>query len=192
MRSAPFLVAMILLAGGSALADEPGAESPIRERRPVALTAEAGWNGLAGVGVNLSYHATPHLSIDAGGGLSALGLKGGLRVRGNLLTSSLTPYAGLGLLCGTGSLGGEVENVSEGNAVRFKLDPSPFLQLVLGLDLVLDGGFTLNANLGYAVLLRSNLHLVSGTPTSVQNKAFDLAYGSGPVLAASLGYSFGG
>ena len=114
-------------------AEEPVAayqEEPVRARRQFALTGEAGWNSLAGLGVNFSYHAMPHFSADVGLGFSAMGIKGGIRARGNLLTSALTPFAGVGLLYTSGSLGGDVvvRDENDSNEVTIRLKPSPFLR----------------------------------------------------------------
>jgi hypothetical protein len=161
---------------------------PIRARKKWAITAEGGWNGLAGVGANLTYNVIPRLSLDLGLGLSmAVGVKGGARVRLNLLESSWTPIVGLGFLFGSGGEDGWA--YSKADAVRVNVRPSPFLQTVAGVNYTGGGGFTLMATAGYAFLLRKeNVEFVSGS-----TKAFDDARdfcGSGVVLGLSLGYAF--
>jgi hypothetical protein len=42
---------------------------------------------------------------------------------------------------------------------------------------------------GYAYRLRDNLRIASGTPSATMQQAMDIAYGSGLVLALSLGYT---
>lgn len=170
---------------------------PIRARRKLALTAELGWNGLAGLGPVLTYHAHPHFSLDLGGGISLFGWKAGVRGRYNLLTSPLTPFIGAGFSAGAGL--GEVSfnTADDPNAdptrdpVTVDLKPSYLIQAVLGLDFVHKRGFTLVGGLGYAFLLNeNNYEVLAGELTKDEERGFKLAFKSGPVLSIALGYSF--
>jgi hypothetical protein len=166
---------------------EPSA--PVRERRRWALAGELGYNGLAGVGLNATYRATPHLSLDLGGGLAVLGYKLGARGRYQFLTSRWTPFVGAGFLYGTGTGGHEVELKLHGDKTRVRILPSPFLQGVVGLDYVSERGFTFTAALGWAQLLRQgNVVLVSGPPLRKAERA--ALAGSGPVVSVAVGRSF--
>ena len=166
---------------------------PIRRVRHLALTGEVGWNGLAGFGAMLTYHAAPHVALDLGGGLSLTGWKAGARVRLNLLEGPLTPFIGVGLMgtSGFGEVAG-VRDDSDPNAgeVTLRIGPSAFVQSVLGIDFTGRKGFTMIGCLGYAHVLNHNLDVVAGTPTSGEKKAFDIVFGSGLVLTLATGYSF--
>jgi len=176
---------------------------PIRARRRLALLGEVGWNGIAGFGPNLVFHADPHVSFDLGAGLSLLGWKVGLRGRYNLLTGPVTPFLGVGVM-GAAGLGdspipindngnGNVDvNGRDGqNTVNIKVLPSSFLQTVGGVDWTSAGGFTLLGTVGYAFLLSHDpVKIISGTPTHDEQRAFDVLFRSSVVITAAVGYSF--
>jgi hypothetical protein len=163
----------------------------IRTKRPLALTGELGWNGLSGLGPVLSYHMVSNLSVDAGLGLAATGIKGGFRLRGNLLTSNFTPFAAAGLLYGVGTGEAATSLTTDGNTITYRVKGSPYAQIVAGLEYIDDGGFTFMATLGYAKLLQSSNYVITeGEPTKVQQNALDLALGSGAVVSVAFGYAF--
>ena len=170
-------------------------KGPIRERRRLALSFETGWNGLSGFGLMVSYHIVPHFTVDLGTGLSLTGLKGGLRGRYNLLTGPVTPFVGAGILGSTG-LGkvsgdfGDKPNDDPTDDVTIRVRPTVALQTVLGIDWTSEGGFTLLAAGGYAFVLNDNLDIIAGSPTKDERNTMDIIFGSGPVVAASVGYTF--
>jgi len=163
---------------------------PIRQRRPWAIGGELGWNGLAGLGLNASFHPIPYLAADVGAGLSAVGWKLGLRLRANVLTGNWTPVFGVGLLYGLGSGGEPVEVAGqngEGAAIAEILG-SPYVQAVTGANYTSDGGFVFHATAGYAFLLKNNVRYISGSPVTFES--IKSATGSGIVLSVAFGYAF--
>jgi hypothetical protein len=170
---------------------------PIRAQRRVALLGEIGWNGLAGVGAVVTYHANPHFSIDMAGGISAFGWKGGVRGRYNFMTSSFTPFVGLGFNA-TSGLGQVTSNPKDEsnpdpNAQPFTLEvkPSYLAQAVVGFELTRARGFTMQAALGYARLLNhDNTRLIDGSMTADEKQAVDVFFKSGPVISMAFGHSF--
>lgn len=166
---------------------------PIRARRRLALTGEVGWNGIAGFGPVLSYHVAPHFTTELGGGLSLTGWKAGLRGRYNLLTGSVTPFLGAGIMgtSGFGIIKGDFDDQDASTEeVTIRVRPSAFLQAVAGIDWTARGGFTLIASLGWAYVLNENLQIVAGNPTRDERRGFDIAFRSGPVITVATGYSF--
>jgi hypothetical protein len=163
--------------------------SPVRAQRPLTIGGELGWNGLAGFGVQLSYDLHPHFSLDSGLGLSATGIKVGLRGRYNLLTNNFTPFVGAGVLLGSGLMG-QVARIETQNA-RFdmRLAPSPFAQGVVGLSYVAEGGFAVQASVGWAQLLRDGNYRITERSGHVDRKGLNTAYGSGLVSSLMLGYA---
>ncbi|MCI0672627.1 MAG: hypothetical protein L0Y64_19450, partial [Myxococcaceae bacterium] len=159
MRSAHLAAVIAVLLATPVLASEGDA---IRARRNVALLGELGWNGLSGVGVNVGYHVHPHLTLEAGGGLSGVGFKGGLRARVNFLKTHWTPFAAAGFLYGSGTGEAVVELTTEGNTIQYRVRPSPFVQAVLGAEFTGDSGFTFTTCAGWAQLLQENFELVAG------------------------------
>lgn len=171
----------------------PRPRLPVRAERRLALTGELGWNGLAGFGPVLGFHADPHLSFELGLGLSLVGRKVGLRTRYNLLESPLTPFIGVGIIgaSGFGDSSFGLTDESTNDTVTIRLRPSAFVQGVAGLDWTSRGGFTLIGALGYARLLEhDNVEVVTGTPTRDQQRAFDITFRSSAVVTLALGYSF--
>ncbi len=170
---------------------------PIRAQRRLALTGEVGWNGLAGFGPVLSYYVHPHLAVDLGLGFSLMGWKAGLRGRFNLLTSSVTPFIGLGFNATSGL--GQQTDVTNGDPnadptrdpVTVDLKDSYLIQGVVGIDFMHRGGFTLLGCLGYSWLLNSdNYQVLAGELTADEKQGFDIAFKGGLVITTSLGYAF--
>jgi len=186
MRSAT-LILTVLLAVPSLAENE---DRPIRADRKLGIQFEAGWNGLSGLGVNVNYHVIPMLSLDLGAGLSGVGPKLGARGRLNMGTGNWVPYLGAGVIHAFGTLDQTVDLSDSGSTVTLELLPTQFVQAVFGVEFVASGGFTFGANAGYAFRLRENVRIVSGTPTEEMQQVIDIAYGSGLVLALSLGYTF--
>ena len=185
------LLAATLAIPSSALAQEETPQStPIRSQRRFALMAEAGWNSLSGVGMQVSYHFIPQLSMDVAGGLSALGWKAGARARYNFVTSNFTPFLGAGLMIGSGAGDEPIAVESPTGTVLARVGPAPFAQVVGGLEYVADGGFSIMATAGYAFALTQNPEIVSGTVTEAHQQAFELMYGNGISLGLALGHTF--
>ncbi len=107
---------------------------PIRAQRRWAIAGEAGWNGLAGLGANFTFHPSPYLAFDTGLGLGLAGLKAGLRARANFLTSAWTPVLGLGILYESGASGAQAVQ-SRGDSAVIKITASPYEQIVGGVTL---------------------------------------------------------
>jgi hypothetical protein len=159
----------------------------------LALTGELGWNGLAGFGPVLTYHVHPHVAFDLGAGVSLFGWKGGARGRYNFLTTSATPFVGLGFnaTSGLGEVRFDPEKGGNPEPVTIDLEATYLHQVVAGLDFVHRNGFTLIGCLGYTwVMSGSNYEVVAGELSSEQQRAVDVVWGDGPVISISLGYAF--
>lgn len=166
---------------------------PVRAERRLALLGELGWNGLAGFGPNVTFHAHPHVSFDLGAGLALVGGKVGLRARYNLLESEATPFLGVAGLVASGFDSATRDPAGDGDnpELNVKVLPSAFLQAVVGIDWTSRSGFTLISALGYAWLLsRDNVEIITGVPTEEERKALDIVFGSSAVVSMAIGYSF--
>jgi hypothetical protein len=171
--------------------DKPDSSEPIRTRRRFIIAGELGWNSLAGMGVNATYHPIPLLALELGAGLSAVGIKGGVRVRVNLLQSLWTPTLGVGFMYGSGLGGEEIKTAEDddGKTAKYRVLGSPYLQLVGGVNYTSSRGIVLMTTVGWAFLLRGhNVKYVEG-PTKLVEDA-EPFFGGGLVLASSLGYAF--
>jgi hypothetical protein len=171
--------------------------SPIRSRRRLSLMMELGWNGLAGFGPILTYHADPHVALDVGAGFSFTGWKAGVRARVNLLKSPLSPFVGAGFMA-TSGLGEVTVNPDDRSndepsvdPVTLNVRPSAFVQTIAGIDYVHRRGFTLLAGLGWAFLLNhNNVDVVAGSLKPDEKKAVNALFRSGAVVSFSAGYAF--
>lgn len=179
-----------------ALAELPGAEvrpetvaADVRSRRPWVIGAEAGWNALPGAGLVIARRLDPHLTLEAGVGFSAEGPKFGLRGRYGFFQSAWTPFLGAGFLYGTGVPGPQMEGAGAA-AFRYRIDGSPFLQLVAGAEYQSARGLTFNVAAGYARLLQENLVVLAGAPSEADRSALRRRIGSGPVASVALGQAF--
>jgi hypothetical protein len=160
----------------------------VRKARKFAIAGEIGWNSLSGLGANGTYNIIPQLSLDVGAGISEVGLKGGIRVRGNLLESEWTPVLGFGYLVGSGTGGNETTYKANGDEIRFKLHRSDYLQGVIGANYTSTEGFAFMVTAGYAWLLRENFVKVSGSD-DLANDIKPMFHG-GVVIATSFGWAF--
>lgn len=170
---------------------------PIRARRRLALTAELGWNGLAGFGPVLTYHAHPNVSLDLGAGFSLFGWKAGARGRYNFLKSPFTPFVGVGMNATTGLGQQSFDPADDPNGdptrdpVTVDLKPSYLVQGTLGFDFLHRRGFTMIGCLGYSWLLNEdNVDVLDGELTAEEERVVDFAFKSGAVLSLALGYAF--
>jgi len=170
---------------------------PIRERRKLALLGELGWNGLAGFGPMLTFHADPHFSLDLAAGISLLGWKAGVRGRYNFVTTPFTPFIGLGANA-TSGLGQITANAADDpnrdpnrDPVTVDLKPSYLVQSVVGFDFIHKHGFTMVGCLGYAWLLNThNYDVLAGSLKSDEKRAFNIAFKGGVVISLATGYAW--
>lgn len=165
----------------------------VRAERRLALLGELGWNGLAGFGAIVSYHAHPQLTFDLGVGLALVGGKLGLRTRVNFFDGPVTPFVGVGLMGATGfdAPSRDLAAQDDDSDLNIELRPSAFLQAVAGIDWTSRSGFTLVGALGYAWLLTGdNIVIVTGEPTAEEQQGLDIAFGSSVVISIAIGYSF--
>jgi len=169
----------------------------IRERRKLALLGELGWNGLAGVGLVLTYYPNPHLGLDLGAGGSLFGWKAGARVRYNLLDRPWTPFLGIGFDASTGLGQATFDPEKDANGkpnrdpVTINLKPSYLMQGVLGFDFIHKHGFAMVGCVGYSWLLnKDNLDVLAGEFTPDEKRAIDIIFKSGVVISLAMGYAF--
>lgn len=160
-----------------------------RERRKVAIHGYLGWNSLPGLGVGVSCAFIPQLSADLAFGVGSIGLKGGLRLRYNVLNSNWTPVLATGLQLGPGSGSEPITLNGRTGSATVRIESSAFLQMLGGVSFQGDGGFSFLLGGGYSLLLdRDNVHHVSGsvdTANEVRN-----VVKSGLVVEAMFGYAF--
>jgi hypothetical protein len=164
---------------------------PIRAQRRIALLGELGWNGLAGFGAIVTYHAHPHVSFDLGAGLAAVGGKLGLRARYNISKKPVTPFLGMGIMGATGFDAPTRDIGSDDSEINIELKPAAFLQAVAGIDWTSPSGFTLIGAAGYAWLVTGdNVVILTGEPTPEEEEALDAVFRSGVVISVAIGYTF--
>ena len=89
----------------SAQAESSGADAPeLRKPRNWALSAEIGMNSLSSMmGPVATWYVSPHYALDFGAGLSAVGLRPGVRGRYLFSLEKTAYFAGLGLKYGMGT-----------------------------------------------------------------------------------------
>jgi hypothetical protein len=166
---------------------------PIRAERKIALLGELGWNGLAGFGAIVAYHANPHITFELGAGLAAVGAKLGLRARYNFSENPVTPFIGAGFMTATGydAPTRDFDSNDDNPELNIELKPSAFTQAVVGIDWISQSGFTLVGAVGYAWLITGdNVVIITGVPTEDEKKGLDIVFRSGIVISLALGYSF--
>jgi hypothetical protein len=161
---------------------------PVRVRRPFFIGGELGWNGLAGLGVNFSYHPLPYFAMDTGLGIALTGLRLGVRARVNFLTGEWTPFLATGMTYSDGSKGKSTELRANGESASIELLPSEYLQLAGGVNYTGSEGFVFMATTGYALRFQSNTRFVGGDrPTYDSLKPL---YRGGLIVSVAFGYAF--
>lgn len=165
---------------------------PVRMTRTIGISGSLGWNGLVGFGPTLQYYISPHFGLDAGLGLALSGYKFSGRVRYLFLDKNFSPLIGVGYIFSTGFPGQATEYEDEdGNFVVVEVLPSSFIQIVGGIELVVNKGFFIMANLGYAIQINDNINYISGNPSQSLDRALSIIYRSGIIMEFNIGYIFG-
>jgi hypothetical protein len=159
-------------------------------RRPFFIGGELGWNGLAGLGVNFSYHPIPYLAFDGGLGVSVLtGPRIGVRGRFNFLTNDFTPFAAIGGTYSPGSGGQELEAQLRGETFKYEVLPSGYVHLAAGVNYTGKEGFVFMATTGAALRLASNTKFRSGNRKLYEDEWRPL-YRGGTIVSVAFGYAF--
>ena len=162
----------------------------IRSERQVAISAESGWRTLSGVGVNVSYFATPKLGLDLGAGLSYFGVKTGARARVLFSEKNFSPYVGLGLSFANSSAQDiQIDDTETGAVYFLDMKSSLFGQALFGLEYISNGGFYIGWNIGYAPSLKENYEFQT-TPSDFAESVARLTFGGSISTALNIGYAF--
>jgi hypothetical protein len=165
---------------------------PVRMTRNIGVSGTWGWNGLTGLGATLQYYISPHFGLDAGLGLALSGYKFSGRVRYLFLEKNFSPLIGVGYIYSTGFPGQLTDFEDEdGRTVTVEILPSSFIQIVGGIEFVVNGGFFMMANLGYAIQINDNVNYIAGSPSANFDRAMQIIYRNGIVFEISIGYIFG-
>jgi hypothetical protein len=179
-------------AAGEATGESP--ESELRKPRAWALSGEIGINSLSSlVGLAATFYVNPRFPVDVGLGLSQNGLRPGVRARYLFSADKVAYFAGAGVKYGLGAGDTEikVDDVETKEKLGITLDPTGFVDAMLGVEYLADNGFLVIANAGYSQMLGGkNWHVASGTASDKSVKTFDTIFGSGIMLSVSLGKAF--
>ncbi len=185
-------------------ADREEPQRNLREERKHNVVLETPWNGLVGIGILYMYRPVWPLAVEGGVGVSTTRLKYGLRGRYCFLKKNASPFVGMGFMRTAGAK--NTERLAEGVDVAFDLDPINFIQVLGGLDLVIDFGLTFIIGTGWAFPLNTGVKNITyegmservyRTSGSFRQRAFDtfqsdckLLYEGGPVISAGIAGSF--
>lgn len=166
---------------------------PVRMTRTIGLCGSMGWNGIVGFGATLQYYITPHIGLDAGAGLAMSGFKFSGRLRYIILEKNFSPIVGVGYMYSTGLTNQalEITDSISGTTALVEILPSSFIQIVVGAELLVSKGFFMMVTMGYAIQVKSNVSLLSGSTNSNIDTYLQRWYGSGIVMEFSIGYVFG-
>ena len=171
--------------------DENASRSNVRKPRPVAVSAEIGMNSLASMaGLTATVFVVPQVAVDLGLGLSAAGLRSGIRGRYLFSPKKFSPFA-YGSLDYSSGLGTYQEEGTD-NTLTVTVNSALFLGLGRGFDSMADNGFYWIACAGWSALLGGQDFQWSqdSFPSSDDKAAQKLIDGSGPTLSFSAGYAF--
>lgn len=164
---------------------------PVRLTHQLGVSGSMGWNGLVGMGATFQYYISPHFGLDGGAGFALSGYKFGGRLRYLFLESNVSPLIGVGYIYSTGltDIYYEVEQ-DNGTSFIYEVIPSSFIQIVGGVDIVVNNGFFVIATMGYAIQTNDNINILAGYPTEDSERAMRMLYGSGFVMEFGIGYIF--
>jgi hypothetical protein len=176
---------------------------PTRAIRKNGVSLELPWNGLVGLGLLYTFRPVSEMAVDAGMGLSSMGLKYGIRGRYCFSEKPTSFFCGLGYMAGSGS--DNVKTEIENTTIQYDLKPINFIQITGGLDMVSRGGFSALLGIGWAIALNKGLQNVTfegmseneyvtaygaGGVVDSFKKATDLLYNGGLVLFLGVGFAF--
>jgi hypothetical protein len=167
---------------------------PIRMTRSVGVSGNIGLKSLTGLGVSVQYYVSPRVGIDAGVGVSNYGFNLAGRGRFLITKTQFAPFVSAGFIYGTGSNNQpiSISDIDTNEEIWFVLDPSRFVQILVGGDLVSKGGFFLMFGAGVSILTNpGNYEIVSGNPSDSMDSFFNFVYGTGFSTEVSIGYIFG-
>lgn len=170
-----------------------GPPAPIRMRRRLMVLAEAGFNGLSGLGVNVGYQLGGRVGIDAGLGVGIQELpKVGLRGRYHFTTKPSTALLAAALSFVPGAGRDSVHTNRDGQVITSRTYPVLMASGMFGYSLVAETGFTLLTGVGLAVRLTQNEPYKQTPPpgAGISSILTELAFGSGPLATVAMGYSF--
>jgi hypothetical protein len=195
VKNIRYIAILLLAAAAATLAQVPDSANPyVRKPKSAAVGVELGGNSLASlVGIKGTFFVTPQFLVDAGLGLSALGLRPGVQARYLFSKAKFSPFAYGGFKYGLGS-GGETIKLKDEEADEeygVKVDGSPFVDFGFGLDYLAHSGFNFTTGIGWSQLLGGkNYEWVGAEPSHDFDKTTELVFGSGLALYLSLGYAF--
>jgi hypothetical protein len=190
-----FCLALTVLAAGATAQTEEGTANPgLRKPRTAAVSAEMGFNSLASiVGLKGTFFVAPQWAVDAGLGLSSVGLRPGLYARYLFTPNKFSPfaYAGLKYGLGTGGQTAEVEDPDTDTKYALEVKPSPYADFGVGIDYLAHNGFYFTGGLGWSQLLGGKNYEWEGpVPPEDFDNAMKFVLGSSVGLFISLGYAF--
>jgi hypothetical protein len=169
-------------------------EIPVRMTRSVGISGNIGLKSLTGFGVTFQYYAAPKFAIDGGVGISNYGFNLAGRCRYIFTSGNFAPFVSAGFIYGTGSSGQPVviSDIETGNEIGFVLDPSRFVQIMGGGELLARKGFFLMFGAGISMLTNpDNYEVVHGNPSPAMYDFLNYVYGTGFCTEVSIGYIFG-
>lgn len=163
---------------------------PVRARRPYKIATSVGFNGLAGIGGQLSYHVNPYFALEVGLGKAGHSMpKTGLRLRSNLSARDFSPFVGLGASYVFAHANHRTRLSALGEAAPPTHVSETMAHVIFGVSDAWSNGLTLEAGVGYAKLLSqpqgSDEHIAAGA-----KKAPSAGRTSGPLMEITVGYSF--
>ena len=166
-------------------------EESIRDQKNVAISLEAAWNGLSGVGLNVTYYPISNLAVDAGAGISLLSYKFGVRGRYLFMKKNFTPYVGVGFMMAPFDVTGvELTDIDTDENIRVNTEGTNFAQFIGGFEIMSGNGFLFGFNLGYALSLNSDNYTASPNTSESMLNVLDILYGGGLVAGFNLGWAF--
>lgn len=168
----------------------PLATRPIRAQRPYKIASSVGYNGLAGVGSQLSIHANPFVAFELGLGLADQAKpKAGLRLRLNLSSHEFSPFVGVGATYVFAQAKHKMLINVHGKEAAAAHESQTMAHVIFGVSDTWHNGLTLEAGIGYATLL-GGAHHGREIAHSGATKARPTGRNSGPLMEITVGYSF--
>lgn len=189
------LIFALLFSAAACFAQSSDSAQDLRRPHRWGVSAEIGMNSLSSlIGPVLTFYAKPAIALDFGAGLSAGGLRPGLRARYLFTAKDKTSFfagAGFKECLGSGVQDVKIKDPDTKADLRIKISPASFADLLVGSEFQAGNGFLIIANAGYSILLTGDPYeFTAGAPSDKAIKTFDTVFGSGVMLSVSLGWAF--
>jgi len=149
-----------------------------------------GVKNMTGIGMNISYYATPKIAIDFGHGIGLRNLKFGIGGRYLFFHSNFTPYVGGSLFYHPFWSDFIIVSYQGVKTTYLDINPALFGRIALGLELMTFGDFVMRVDFGITRAFTDKLWYSNFPISDDLQRILDVYYDEGYSFGFFMGYAF--